>query len=142
MFPNQDYIFEDGFQGLSTNWYTEAFFYYKAVLVNTLPFLLLCWNVFLSDVIFLESDWWIICLTAFLYMMTNYIVCTILSVDSVYYMNWSKISAIEAYSPLVSTVCYMLIALACHFFMCLMSQTLTGRYEYMFYYYPENYGAH
>ena len=51
-------------------------------------------TVFISDIIFMETDWWLLLFTALLYMLTNYGICTWLQVDSVYFMDWAVISKI------------------------------------------------
>ena len=49
----------------------EVIWYYRSIVIHTLPFVVMACSVLLTDVTFLESDWWLVLLTGLLYTLTN-----------------------------------------------------------------------
>ena len=98
-----------------------GYWYYRSIVVHTVPYVVVIISVFSSDIIFMETDWWLVCLLAILYTLLNYAVCTYNRVNVLYYMDWSIISSISAYSPLFSTVGFTTLALAHHIFICIIT---------------------
>jgi hypothetical protein len=77
---------------LGDNYFTDFYWYYRSIVLHSLPFFLMMICVFMTDIIFLETDWWLISLTAFFYTMFNYAVTVYLGLDKVYYMDWGIVS--------------------------------------------------
>jgi hypothetical protein len=66
----------------------QSYFMVRNIVVHTLPFIMSMVSVFMADVVFLESDWWIIFDTAALYLFTNYAVTYYSGTNLVYYFDW------------------------------------------------------
>lgn len=120
------------------NWYSVSYYYYRSIVMHSLPFMMTICTIFFSDIIFLESDWYIVFVITALYLIINFALCEYTGTNSVYFLDWSIISKISAYSPLVASVGFSIIALGQHFFYVLMTQTLRQRYEFEFTDYNNN----
>ena len=57
-----------------------------------MPYLLTVFTVFTSDLMFLESDWWMIILTGLGYIIVNYGISEYAGSTQVYFMDWSVVS--------------------------------------------------
>ena len=62
-------------EAFGDNEVTLAYFYYRSVIKHTLPFIMSLSSVFGSDIIFLESDWWLVIMLSISYTAVNYSVC-------------------------------------------------------------------
>ena len=119
-------------QAFGDNGWSLGYWYYRSIVIHTVPYFMTLICVFSSDVIFMETDWWLLVLIGILYTLFNYAACTYNRVNVIYYMDWSIISAISAYSPLFCTVGFTTVALAHHFFIVCMTQILNQRFVYNF----------
>ena len=52
-----------------------SYFYYRSIVKNTMPLVMSILLIFGSDIIFLESDWWLSICAALTYTLMNYCVC-------------------------------------------------------------------
>lgn len=75
----------------------------------------------MTDTIFLETDWFLLFNTTIVYLLVNWAVTKYSGKDSVYFLDWSEISSINAYSPIVSGVGFTVMGLAQHFFLCMFT---------------------
>ena len=50
--------------------------------------------IFMSDVVFLETDWYLIFVMTIWYTFTNWSVAKYAGVDTIYFMNWSLTNSI------------------------------------------------
>lgn len=71
----------------------------------------------MSETIFLETDWFLLSNTAIVYLLVNWAVTKYSGKDSSYFLDWSEISKINAYSPLVSGLGFIVVSEAQHFFL-------------------------
>ena len=119
-------------EAFGDNALTLTYFYYRSIIKHTLPFLMSVSSIFGSDIIFLESDWWLVVVLAISYTATNYSICEYAGNNKVYFMDWTIVSKITPYSPIVAGVGFTIITLAFHFFLCLFTQLSSNRYEFQF----------
>ena len=89
-----------------------SYFYLRGVLQHSLPFLISLGQTFATDVIVLETDWHLLVTVSVLYVATNWAVSKYAVEDDVYFLDWSTISRISAYSPLVSGAGFTVLSLA------------------------------
>ena len=54
------------------NWLTITYYYYRSIVIHTLPFLMSVCTIFFSDIIFLESDWYVVVIISALYLIVNF----------------------------------------------------------------------
>lgn len=94
------------------NVWSLSYFYLRGMLQHTLPLLISLGQTFTTDVIVLETDWLLVVLTSVLYVATNWAVSKYAVEDDVYFLDWSTISRISAYSPLVAGAGFTVVALA------------------------------
>ena len=64
----------------------------RNIIQHSVPYLLTVFTVFTSDLMFLESDWWIILLTGVFYIIVNYSISEYADSTAVYFMDWSVVS--------------------------------------------------
>ena len=57
-----------------------------------MPFICVFTVSFLADVVFLESDWYLIVVGGMFYTMTNWMVSLYTKNDKIYFMDWSLVS--------------------------------------------------
>ena len=132
--PNTEEAFrESSFdEAFGSSQAAQTWWWVRSVLKHLLPYIACLASCVITDVIFLETDWWLIPLTGLAYTFVNFMVCRYKGVNSVYFMDWTNHSDITAYSPFVDCVAFTIVALASHFFMCLATQILTAKYEFRF----------
>jgi hypothetical protein len=75
----------------------------------------------MTETIFLETDWFLIFNTTILYLLVNWAVTKYSGKNAVYFLDWSTINSINAYSPLVAGVGFAIISLAQHFFLSMLT---------------------
>jgi len=94
IFPSTQQMYKEGAtdEAFGDNTVSLTYFYYRSIIKNTLPLLMSITMIFGSDVIILESDWWLSVLMAITYTFTNYAVCQYVKKDTVYFMDWGVIS--------------------------------------------------
>lgn len=78
--------------GMGENTVNEVLWYYRSIIIHTLPFFVCVLALMLTDVTILESDWWLVLLTALAYTLTNLCVSMWLKNDKVYFMDWAVVS--------------------------------------------------
>ena len=106
------------------------YFFVRNIIVHTFPFVASVVTTFMSDVVYLESDWWLNFDLGVAYVFVNYATTQYSGTDEVYYFNWgTKDQSIGAYSPLFDSTVLGLIAFAIHFMMCLITQVFHQRFE-------------
>mmetsp|Transcript_17848 Transcript_17848/g.30287 ORF Transcript_17848/g.30287 Transcript_17848/m.30287 type:complete len:102 (+) Transcript_17848:625-930(+) len=97
--------------------------------MDLLPIVMTLIATMSSDVIFLESKWWVIAEVAVAYLITNYVVSVAKNVTEVYYLDWSISYEISPFSPVFGSLGLTLIAIAAHFAMGIVTQLMRKRYE-------------
>ena len=50
----------------------QWYYYARNVYIHNMPFIITTVSIFSADIIFLESDWWLLFEIAVLYIFTNY----------------------------------------------------------------------
>jgi hypothetical protein len=68
-------------------------------------------TIFFSDIIFLESDWYLVFVISALYLLINFGMCEYADTKQVYFLDWSIVSKISAYSPMVASIGFSILAL-------------------------------
>ena len=71
------------------NWFSTTLFYMRNMFQHTVPFLVTFSCIFMSDVVFLETDWYLIFCMTMWYTFTNWVTAKYAGVDQLYFMNWS-----------------------------------------------------
>ena len=120
------------------NWATVSYYYYRSIIIHTIPFLMCSCTIFIADIIFMESDWWVVIVIGAIYLIVNFGLSKYADTYQLYFLDWSIVSKISAYSPLVATTGFGVLALGQHFFLCLFTQTFRQRYEFEFLNYNNN----
>lgn len=111
---------------------SQGFYYVQDIILHTVPFMMSFASIFVTETIFLETDWFLICNTTIVYLLVNWAVTKYSGTDSVFFLDWSEISSINAYSPLVAGAGFTILGLAQHFFLCMFTQLLNQNYEYQY----------
>lgn len=87
-----------------------------------MPFVVSILSVFMADVVFLETDWWINFELATAYVFTNYAITYYSGTEEIYYFNWETTDgSIGTYTPIFDAFAFGLIAFAMHFMICLIT---------------------
>ena len=82
-----------------------------------------------SDVIIMESKWWMNVEVAVGYIITNYIVALGQQQNVAYYLDWSMEYDISPHSPVFGAATLTLVGIAYHYFLAVVTQVSRGRYE-------------
>lgn len=78
--------------------------------------------IFATETIFLETDWFLLMYTGLGYLFVNWAVTKYSGKNSVFFLDWSEISSINAYSPLVAGGGFFIVGLAQHFLLSMLTQ--------------------
>ena len=62
-------------EAFGTNDFTTVYFYIRSILTHTTPYLALWFMTFTADIIYLESDWYLVLLYGIVYTFINFSVC-------------------------------------------------------------------
>lgn len=94
VFPKQYFqykasVADDAF---GDNAVTVTLFYAKTFFLHSCPFFVMLTSIFISEIIFMETDWWLIVMISFVYTVVNYGVCTWKGIDEIYFMDWAVVS--------------------------------------------------
>lgn len=114
------------------NWLSSTFYNIRSIFHHTLPYLCSMSVVFLTDVVFLETDWYLIMICGLLYTLMNCAIAHLSNNNTMYFMDWAVITQIQPYNPLVSCFAFVALAVAHHFFLCMLTQMLCQRFEFEF----------
>ena len=107
-------------------------YYIQDIVTHTLPFVISTVLVFITETIFLETDWFLLMNTAIVYLFVNWTVTLYSGKSSVFFLDWSQVSSINAYSPMVAGGGFFIIGLAQHFFLAMATQLGNQNYEYQY----------
>jgi hypothetical protein len=117
-------------EAFGSNIYSNSYFFVRNILVHTVPFVSTIFSIFMADIVFLESDWWLNVDIAVGYLFVNYAVMEYSGTDQIYYLNWAdQNGSIGAYTPVFTTFLFGTIAFGMHFMMCLITQVSHQRFE-------------
>ena len=97
------------------------YFITKNYIVHTVPFFCTLMNLFISYVIFLESDWFLMPSLSICYLVANFAISKYAGKERVYILNWTNedtITYIE-FLPFIIMCGYMLALLATHYMTCI-----------------------
>ena len=94
----------------------------RNVVIHTVPLLISLTNVFLTDVVFLETDYLLIIEVTILYVFINFVMSKYAGDDQLYYLNWESVAKISPYSPIFASVAFDLVAIAGHLAMSMATQ--------------------
>jgi hypothetical protein len=112
----------------------RAYFFFRTVVFNVSPLVMTMAIIYLSDVVFMESKWWLIVEWGIAYIIVNYTVSVIKQTYVVYYIDWERTSDITPFSPIFGSFGLILAAITWHFMVSSVTQTWHGRYESQFEY--------
>ena len=112
--------------------YFITYYFIRNIVNNVAPFATVFISIWIQDVIFLETDWWLHVVIGVLYVLVNGIVSIYSDENQIYFLDWSRISKIIPYSPLVSLLIYELVTVSFHFFISIVTQLTRNRYEFEF----------
>ena len=76
VFPNSATAYDTGAltEAFGAGWWIEVYFVVRNYIVHTIPFVFTVLNILSADIIFLESNWWLMPTTAALYFICNFLV--------------------------------------------------------------------
>ena len=100
-------------------------------MIHTLPLLISLGSIFITDVVFLETDYLLIIEVTILYVFINFVMSKYAGDDQLYYLDWETVAKISPYSPIFASVAFDLVAIAGHLAMSMATQTIHFRFEYM-----------
>ena len=131
IWPNQgkDYDASSLEEAFGKNILTDSYFLVRNLVVHTVPLLFTLISVFITDVVFLETDYLLIILTTIIYVFTNFVTCKYADDDQLYYLNWETVAKISPYSPIFASVAFDGVAIAGHLGLSMATQMFHNRYE-------------
>ena len=126
IYPNLDDEFSTSTlgEGFTESFESTSYYKLRSVIVNTLPFYVCLLSVFLSDVIIMETDWYVHMMTTFTYMLVNFAISEYSGIKEVFYLDWTTQANIMPFGPLFTTLTYFFIACGMHFFLSVSTQIL------------------
>lgn len=132
IFPNTGYAnspISTAFQDQSS---TYNYWQFRMFTMHLLPVLLTTFQIFMSDIVFMETDWWLPIVVALIYILVNWTLTTYNKKTMIYYMDWSMISKITPFSPIVSSAGIIIISTTSQFYLSMLTQVVNQRYVFNF----------
>ena len=86
--------------------WTEGYFLIRNIVIHTAPLFISLISVFITDVVFLETDYLLIMVTTIIYVFINFVMCKYAGDDQLYYLNWETVANISPYSPIFASLAF------------------------------------
>jgi hypothetical protein len=102
--------------------WTEGYFLIRNIVIHTAPLFISLISVFITDVVFLETDYLLIMVTTIIYVFINFVMCKYAGDDQLYYLNWETVANISPYSPIFASLAFDGVAVAGHLALSMATQ--------------------
>ena len=130
VFPNSASAYDTAQlnEALGSTWAAQAYFFLRNYVVHTVPFLVTSANIFLADVVFMETDWYLMPTTAMFYLLVSFSVSAYSGKEQIYILKWTNTDTYIEFIPFMVMCAYMLALLSVHFIFCIITQVARQRY--------------
>lgn len=98
------------------------YFIIRNIIINVWPVICTILNIFTSDIVFIEVDWWLFPMMTIIYFIINYLVTQYSGLTEVYIIDWSVDDfSTYSYVPLIEIVALMASLISIHLLTCMMT---------------------
>lgn len=124
VFPNSASAYDTAQldEAFNSSWLVQVYFFLRNYIVHTLPFLVTTMNIFLADVVFLETDWYLMPTTAMFYLLVSFSVSTYSGKEQIYILKWTNNDTYIEFIPFIIMCGYMMALLSVHYVTCITTQ--------------------
>jgi hypothetical protein len=123
VFPNSASAYDTSQlnEALGNSWVVQAYFFMRNYIVHTIPFCVTFCNIFSSDIVFMETDWYLMPTTAMFYMLVSFSVGSYSGKEQIYILKWTNTDTYIEFIPFVIMCGYMLALLSVHIVTCIIT---------------------
>jgi len=110
-------------EAIGTSWLVQVYFIFRNYIIHLIPFLCTTANLFMSDIIFLESDWYLMPIVSTTYLLCNFAICQYFGLTQLYILQWDNAgNTTTEFIPFIVMIGYLAALMSVHFATAIMSQ--------------------
>jgi len=107
-----------------------VYFIIRNYVVHFIPLAFTTANLFMSDIIFLESDWYLMPIVSCTYLLLNFAISQYFGLSQLYILQWDNVgSTTTEFIPFIVMLGYLAALMSVHFATAIMTQVWSQRYE-------------